>query len=231
MHLLNELNDLHEKLTAQVHTSLDKKLHVIANLVDTKFGLYFDKIYGGCLASQMIFTMSSVANVNPHTLTDALNRSAVSSGHIGPRLKDLWKVFHNKPIKVGSEVLTFKLSVHAPTLAEAVESVKQGQPTVFIPSIAIQDAISDQVSLEEFDPDGVIELSDAILASPITEQRTFHAFLIIGYDVDGYLIVRDARSVYSFKGYAKLPYKQLEAHPNAYKLLEIAVDDLARKPA
>lgn len=220
--------ELLEKLTADVHVNFDKKLYVITNLVQHEFGPRFDKITGGCLASQMIFSMASAANVDPEILIKALNNSKVTAGVYGTTLEDLYKVFNNKPIRVsdkdGGKKLTFKLSVETPTLEAAIQDVKSGQPIIFIPSTHIQDALDNYR-----DQDGIAKISNNQMLRNLTDQSTFHAYLLIGYDRDGYLILREMRHTYAYKGYIKLSVRALKKNPKAYKFITIVVDDVKQE--
>lgn len=214
-----------ERLTAGVYVNSDKKLHVIASLVKETFGPRFDKITGGCLAAQMIYSMSAAADVEPDVLVNALNKSKVTAGYAGTTLENLYKVFHNKPIKVGDETLTFKLSVDTPTLEGAIKEVKSGQPVIFIPSSVLQNRFDDH------DDKGIADITDRDLQYDLRSQSTYHAYLMIGYDAAGYIILREMRSTYAFKGYVKAPIRALKKNPKAYHCITIIVDDVKREKA
>ena len=52
-----------EKMTAGVHVNSDQSLYVISGLIEKEFGPSFNKIGGGCLAAQMVFSMSAVSGI------------------------------------------------------------------------------------------------------------------------------------------------------------------------
>ena len=222
---------LFERLAAEVYVKDDQTLHVITDLVKRDFGLNFEKIGGGCLTTQMIYTMATAAKIEPKVLVDAINKSKVSSGVRGVTLEKLFTVFNGKNILVDDEMLKFKLSVEAyHTLDESIKEVKSGQPIVFIVgnSYLLR-------SLNGVDKrgNGIADLTpEEVRNSNLGEASSFHAFMLIGYDSkDDLVILRDTRSMYAYKGFVKVSKKTLDENPHAYKMLAIVVDDVTRKKA
>jgi hypothetical protein len=210
-----KLEELFEKLGAYVHVNNEETLAVIAKLVEKEFGPEFKKISLGCLVAQVVYSMSAIANIKPKDLINAINKSDLRGEFGGVSLENIFKIFE-KPINVGNKTLKFHLSVETPKIEDVVKEVKSGQPVIFIPSVVLQ-------SYMDTSDSGIVVLPNKDYGN-VKDQSVWHAFLIIGYDKDGYLIIRDMRSVYLYKGYAKVPIKPLKKIPNAYRLISVIVD-------
>jgi hypothetical protein len=221
-----KLIDLVERLSAEVFVNDSKTLHVISNLVVDNFGLQFNKIGGGCLASQMVYSMSSVSGYKPEDIVTAINSSSLTGPFNGVTLENMYKFFDNKVLKIGGKKVKFQLSLNVyDTIDEGIDAVKSGQPITFI--IGTNGDLLGKLNDTEYSNDGIVRISKSDMNnSHLTGSNTFHALLMIGYDSKGYVILRDMRSKYMFKGYAKISAKSLKLNPKAYKLLSIEVDSV-----
>ena len=113
-----------EKMLAGVHTNSDKSLYVIRDLIEKEFGPSFAKIRGGCLAAQMVFSMSAASGIESKYLIYAINKSDLSAGFMGAKLEDLWKVLNGKKIHTPDETVIFELSLETPDITQAVKESK-----------------------------------------------------------------------------------------------------------
>jgi hypothetical protein len=216
-----------EKLTATVHVNSDKSLFLIADRIEKSFGPQFTKISGGCLTAQVIYAMSAAAKIKPDDLIYAINQSKLSAGVEGLTLEKLANFFQSPfKLKDGSTV-EFKLSFENPSLDQAISDVKSGQSVVLIPSADLQYVVDDVAD----STDGIVKFDSDATQSNVLNNRFFHAYLIVGYDAkEDFLIIRDMRSTYLFKGYAKIRVKDLRRAKKAYKLVNVVVDDFIKKP-
>lgn len=226
-----KIRKLLEKLTAPVWINTDKKLHVISGLVEKEFGLHFKNIRGGCFVSQIVFSLAHSANIPYGPLVSHVNESDLRGPLAGVTLEQLFDVFNHKPIKISKKkTLSFDLSVETHTLDGAINEVKGGQPVIFIVSRSIQDRFDNtkyySYCPDTRQPDGIADLNSNTMSKDVSDQSTWHAYMLIGYDEDGLLIIRDMRSIYSYNGYIKAKVSQLQTNPNAYKLISVVVNSV-----
>jgi hypothetical protein len=204
-----------KRLLAKTYVNKDKNLSVIPDLIVKSFGENFHRISGTCLAHQFCYSVSSTTGIPVEKLVSKINKSDIYGGLRGITLSDLFDNFNNR--NFGSKKIN--LEVETPNLKDSITDVKTGQPIIFIPSDPILDCIDGSV----YTSSGVVKSYNAkrLAKSDIHKKDYFHSFLIVGYDEDGFVIIRDSRSSYSYRGYAKVPVEMLEKFPKSYKLLSI----------
>lgn len=227
-----KLQDLLEQRYAPVHVNVDNTLFVIPSLLQKRFGLRFPSLKGACLASQMVFSMSAVSGVPPEQLAAAAKYLKGSLG--GVTLSELFNVFNNKPIKIDDKkTVIFNLSVKTYNNVDTVlQDVQRGQPVVMIvpaDSKIYSGIQSLEQPLGDDEEAGIIDIDKERFRSErldFTMHSLTHAYLVIGYDKPhDHMIVREMRSKYGFKGYAKIPANLFRQNKKAVRFVAIVVDD------
>lgn len=225
-----KVQDLFEQRFAPVHFNVDKTLYVIPTLLQKEFGLKFPSLEGACLASQMVFSMSAVSGIPPEQLAAAAKRLRGSIE--GTTLSALFNIFNNRPIKIDNKTIIFNLSTKIyDDVDEALQDVQRGQPVVMVVSAHSEiywgvHGLERPISHKE--EVGIAEIKKKYFRYEKLDPTTdiTHAYLIIGYDKPyDHMIVREMRSKYGFKGYAKIPTNLLRQNKRAAKFIAIVVDD------
>lgn len=213
---------LEERRLAGVHVK--GPLSVITDLVQREFGLNFTRIYGGCLVTQFIYTLSTIANIPPQHFATFLDDEYVGSS--GTTFEWLFDRFDNTDVQLGKRVYRFNLDLEKPSIKEAIELVRTGQPVVAIISASIANDIDEYSNIV----DGILD-SDKATHPRNTLAKSgdqYHALLLIGYDSqDQMLIFRESRHRYALKGYIKIREKDL-SNENIHFVATI-VDDFTKK--
>lgn len=221
-----KLQDLFERISAPVHINDEKTLVVIASLVEKHFGVGFTKIQGGCLTTQVIYSLiHAVPGLKAQDLANALNLSDLESNVYGLTLKQLFKFF-KKPVELDDgRVLSFKLSASVHTPQNAMDEVKQGIPVICIPCSRLEDIINRMPKDGMHNGAGEIYVPDSIGEENVTNNKGSHAFMMIGFDQENF-IWRETRNSYAFRGYVKIPFKNLVKFPNSVRYITVNVDDV-----
>jgi hypothetical protein len=186
--------------TAQIHENAKKTLLVHAPLVQKVFGIRQRAGQGRCLVTQVAYTVEAVfprlraSRVATH-IDKHITRSVNKEGHT---IAEILETF-NYPIK-SDHSYDIKLETRVRKYGqydELLDDLMRGQPVMLmidsdVCAVLLNEAISYQ--------DGEIR------ATVIRHGRTgqYHALLAIGIDMMGYIIVRDSRAKYAYKGYAKI---------------------------
>lgn len=208
---------------AEVHKSENGLLYVHTPLVELKFGVAHRKGEGRCLISQVAYSIAAVlpgirvSRIVTH-IDKHVSRKIGEDGHTIAEIIETFK----HPIKTDHSwhaKLDVELLMHQ-TYDSVMIDVMNGQPVMFmidrdVCAVLLSEAVSYQ--------DGEIR------ATVIRHGRTgkYHSLLAIGIDLAGYLILRDSRSKYAFKGYAKIATHIVQdgwKYLNAMSLLVRGVD-------
>lgn len=186
--------------TAKIHENERKTLLVHAPLVQKDFGIRQRAGQGRCLVTQVAYTVEAVfprlraSRVATH-IDKHITRRIGKEGHT---IAEILATF-NYPIKSDHDY-DVKLETRVRKYGqydEVLDDLMRGQPVMLmidsdVCAVLLNEAISYQ--------DGEVR------ATVIRHGRSgqYHALLAIGVDMLGYIIVRDSRAKYAFKGYAKI---------------------------
>lgn len=185
---------------SEVHRSESGLLYVQKPLVQQDFGVSRRKGQGRCLISQVAFSIAAVLpGIRPSRIVTHIDkhvpRKICEDGHTIAEILETFK----HPIKTDHSwhaKLDVEITKHSAYDTVLVD-VMNGQPVMFmvdrdVCAVLLSEALSYQ--------DGEVR------ATVIRHGRTgkYHALLAIGVDLEGYVIMRDSRSTYAFKGYAKI---------------------------
>jgi hypothetical protein len=186
--------------TAKMHENERKTLFVHAPLVQEKFGIKPRKGQGRCLVTQVAYTVEAVfprlraSRIASH-IDKHITREVGKDGHM---ISEILKTFDH-PIKSDHpyDIQLFTQIREYHEYDAMLSDLLQGQPVMLmidsdVCAVLLNEAISYQ--------DGEIR------ATVIRHGRSgnWHSLLAIGVDMMGYVIVRDSRSKYAYKGYAKI---------------------------
>lgn len=213
---------LEERRLAGVH--VNGPLSVITDLVQKEFGLKFTNIYGGCLVTQFIYTLSTIANIPPQDFAAFIDDEYVGSS--GTTFEWLFNRFDNTDVQLGDRVYRFNLDLEKPSIKDAIKLVKTGQPVVAIISAFLANEFDDDTHIAN----GILDSSKALSFSNRLSNSDdhYHALLLIGYDErDKMLIFRESRHRYAYKGYIKIREKDVSSE-NVHFVATI-VDDFTKK--
>lgn len=193
-------------------------LTIIPSLIQKEFGLHFKDLRGACLASQFIFTLSDIAKISPQDLVDAVN---IAGDFKGVTFEKLFAKLNKKPIKLkNGKTITFDLSLETFDVDEAIAQVQQGQPVVTVVSANL----AGRIDALGFRKDGILKSAEG--TSLNKAGGYYHALLMVGYDSkEKTVIFREMRNNYGFKGFAKIPLKEIKKHPENFKFISTVVDD------
>lgn len=185
---------------AELHESENKLLVVHKSLVQKDFGIRARKGQGRCLVTQVAYTVEAVfpklrasrvaAHIDKH-----ITREVGKEGHT---IEEILKTFdhpiksdHAYDVQLFTQIRSYK------GYDEVLSDLLNGQPVMLmidsdVCAVLLNEALSYQ--------DGEIR------ATVIRHGRSgqYHAMLAIGVDATGYIVLRDSRSKYAFKGYAKI---------------------------
>lgn len=193
-----KLAKFNNRKLAKVNTNKDGTLWYIESLIKTKFGLpYQSNGNGSCLYSQFVYTMSALTGTDER---DIHNQKILDShGRDGIDPITLMDSFSNK---FRSKYIGYS------GIDQALTDCKNGQPVVMV--ISTNNPGWDcYLSTNEDEPGETTDFRDIKPIKDYTKKDmdfiSFHALLAIGYDVAGdFVIFRDIRDSYSFKGYTKI---------------------------
>lgn len=183
---------------AKVNTNKDGTLWYIESLIKQKFGLpYQSNGNGSCLYSQFVYTISALTGTDEQKIHN--QKILDSHGRDGVDALTLMESFSNK---YRSKYIGYK------DIEQALDDCKNGQPVVMV--ISTNNPGWDcYLSEDDQEPGETLRFSDTKPIKKYTKKDmdvvSFHALLAIGYDVAGdFVIFRDIRDSYSFKGYTKI---------------------------
>lgn len=193
---------------APIHINDDRTLMVIPNLVETNFGIQRprsrSKWIGTCLIAQVSFTISSITGLKPMVLSKHILHHLGSEGDAnGFTLEEILEAFETPVLtRQGPVWLTLGVTVYN-TVNGMIEAVLSGFPVITIVPREVGDVLENEAALYG---DGQ---SFAAVIRPAREGR-YHSYLAIGFEVKNdlspvdFVIVRDSRNEYCFKGYMKI---------------------------
>lgn len=185
---------------ADVHKSENGLLYVHKPLVQQEFGIVPRKGQGRCLISQVAFSISAVLpGIRPSRIVTHIDKHVKRKvGEDGHTIAEILETFKH-PVKTDHSWdarLSVELSRHS-TYDSVLIDIMHGQPVMFMLD---RDVCAVLLSEAQSYQDGEVR------ATVIRHGRTgkYHALLGIGVDLEGYVIMRDSRHKYAFKGYAKI---------------------------
>lgn len=194
------------RFAAAVHKNENGLLFVHKDLVQSQFGVARRKGQGRCLITQVAYSIAGVLpGLRASRIVTHIDRHVSRQiGEDGHTIGEIIETFKH-PIKTDNP-WHLKLSIEAPkhaTFDSVMIDVMHGQPVMFmidrdVCAVLLNEAISYQ--------DGEVR------STVIRHGRSgkYHALLAIGIDLAGYVVFRDSRSTYAYKGYAKISTQVLQ---------------------
>ena len=191
-------------LNASVYRNSDNTLGFISNLLQEEFGVN-SNAEGTCLIAQVVYSICAVTGISPAVITEHIDE------HVG-------RVVDEKGHTLDEILLTLKQPIHLQdgrvvlldvkprfftALPEVIGSILDGVPVIFAIGSSATSAITNEAL--SYDDGEVV----ASVIRPSTDGN-FHALLGIGVDSVGYIILRENRHTYGFKGYLKVHVDVLE---------------------
>lgn len=197
--------DAHKmRWVAEISKNETQSLVFMPSLLQKKFGISFRKNQGRCLLAQVAFAVAAqLPFIKPSRIVTHvdkwcdhfLNRTIDSDGHT---LQEILASF-NVPVNIGDgRGLHIDLRLKRHTLLDgAINDVLLGQPVMVIFDRHVCSALEDEANRYK---DG--EVHSTVIRHG--RSNLYHCMMIVGLDVSGYLILRDIRDVYGFRGYLKV---------------------------
>lgn len=200
---------------------------VIPNLVEKTFGIQKPKSttrwVGTCLIAQVAFTISSITGLKPMEISKHIFRNIgrrISMN--GVTLEEIMRTFELPLLtRQGPVWLTLGVSVYD-TLDTMADAILLGHPVITILPREVGDVLESEAAVYG---DGK---TYATCIRPAREGR-YHSYLAIGYEIKAegdpadFVILRDSRHEYCYKGYLKLGVNTLFQGWNFVRALSIDV--------
>ena len=214
-------------LRAPVHFNEASTLMVIPNLVQEKFGIQKPKSttrwIGTCFIAQVAFTISSITGIKPMEISKHILRNIGRTvGAEGATLEEIMRTFR-LPVLTRQGPVWLKLGVSVyNNVAEMADAILLGHPVITIVAREVGDVLENEAATYG---DGC---TFATCIRPASEGR-YHSYLAIGYEVKPkrghthFVILRDSRHEYCYKGYLKLGVNTLHQGFNFIRALSIDV--------
>ena len=219
-------------LRAPVHINETNTLMVIPNLVQEKFGIQKPKSttrwIGTCFVAQVSFTISSITGIKPMEISKHILRNIGRSidGN-GATLEEIMRTFE-LPLLTRQGPVWLKLGVSVyDSLESMTDAILDGRPVITIVAREVGDVLENEAAAYG---DGC---TYATVIRPASEGR-YHSYLAIGYEIKqkgghtDFVILRDSRHEYCYKGYLKLGVNTLFQGWNFVKALSIDVLSVER---
>lgn len=219
-------------LRAPVHINEASTLMVIPNLVEKEFGIQKPKSttrwIGTCFIAQVAFTISSITGIKPMEISKHIFRNIGRSiGQNGATLEEIMRTFELPLLtRQGPVWLTLSVSVFN-SLESMTDAILNGYPVITILPREVGDVLESEAAVYG---DG------KTYATPIRPAREgrYHSYLAIGYEIKAegdptdFVILRDSRHDYCYKGYLKLGVNVLFQGWNFTRALSIDVLKIER---
>lgn len=217
---------------APVHFNADSTLMVIPNLVEKTFGIQRPRKrtnwIGTCLVAQVSFTISAIIGLKPMIISrHILQNIGRSAGEDGFTIEEILETF-DSPIQTRSGSIRLKLGLSAyDGIDSMAEAILFGHPVLMI--------IPREVSVL-LENEGNTYGDGCSYATPIrpASEGQYHSYLGIGYEVKSdkyptdFIILRDTRDLYAYKGYMKLGVNVLHQGWNFIRALSVDVLNVER---
>lgn len=195
---------------ATVHTNEANSLSVMSDLVQEKFGIVRRKNQGRCLLAQAAYaawaqTKIPVSRFVTHVDDFISNTSTRKISDTGVSFDEIMLALEY-PIYLGKgKTVRFPLELNKITsLLNSITLLQAGVPLIFIIDADTCAALLNEATMYG---DGTVK--DTTIRKTITGK--YHSLLAIGVDYSGYVIFRESRHDYGFKGYARIGSHILEA--------------------
>lgn len=186
------------ELRAKVRFNSDSTLCYIESLLELEFGIRQRGRIGQCLITQVVYTIASKTGIKPSILAQHFWQFANGGDARGFTLQEVLSVFDGIPVETQHGPVWLRLGVIRLSNLEAiVDDLAHGHPIITLIGRASGDAIETEAIMYS---DGIVDAT----AIRHYGDAPIHSYLAIGLDVDGYVILRDSRHKYSFRGYLKL---------------------------
>jgi len=204
-------------LRARVHFNASASLCVMPDLVEERFGLPRRGNVGTCLPMQVASSIAACTGYKRTQLgAHILKNIGVRGKFAGWTLEQVLKTFE-LPLLTKNGPVWFRLAVtEYQSVNQVVEATTLGYPVLMIIGRNACDVLENEaVSYKDgCAMAGVIRPAD---------QGFYHSYLAIGCDTEKYVIVRDTRDEYCYKGYLKIKSRILQDGFQHIKCLTVNV--------
>lgn len=205
-------------LHALRHVNKTSTLVVLQSLLQKSFGIKQKKHHiGSCLIAQVSFTIGAVTGLDAQHIADHIFKYVKKSyGIRGYTLDDVLTALQ-KPIDTDRGKILLSLGFAEYNGVQEIQTaVLAGYPVmIFVHRDACSRIEDEAWGLEN----GVVQYGSLIRS----HNDFWHAFLAIGVDAAGYLIVRDTRHTYAFNGYLKISTKIIKRDFKELKAISVNV--------
>lgn len=212
-------------LAAHVAWNEDRTLAHLPALLERKFGLPYAKNGGGtCLLSQVAYSVQAVTGLSARTISESLMKVLPAAGQNGWDLQQILRALRSS-VRDKQHSYTIRTSVSVYNTMPAVyTAVMDGQPVILI---------LPREACSAFEMEAYAYRDGTVDASPVraTAANLYHSLLVIGVDAAGYLILRDSRSKYAFKGYLRVSLLPLEEALAAGRIRLLSVNVYSCRPS
>jgi len=208
---------------ARVHFNTDSTVCVIADLMQKRFGIPHRGNIGLCLVSQVVFSVSVATGIKPSILAKHIHRYIESPkiSENGYTLDQILQTFV-EPIETPNGLRSLTLGVlEYETVQETCDAVLLGYPVIVIIARQASDVMEWEARSYN---DGSVQAT--ILRKAPKENPQYHSWLAMGIVTDedaDYLVLRDSRDEYAFKGYLKVRGQVLHDAIQNIKMLSVNV--------
>jgi hypothetical protein len=184
---------------ADVYKNEPGTLYLHQALLEQSFGIQPRKGQGRCLLTQIAYSISAVcpAVKASRIVTHVDKHVKRKVGDKGHTLDEIFKTF-DKPIKVDNGFLKLDVQLGiVETYDLLITKMLIGQPVIMIIDSDVCAVLLNEALMYN---DG--EIRNTMIRHGQT--GSYHSMLAMGLDLSGYVVLRDSRSKYAFKGYAKI---------------------------
>lgn len=190
---------------AEVHKNELGTLYVHTPLLEKTFGVQPRKGQGRCLITQVaysihaVFPKIAVSRIVTH-VDKHVTRKIGEDGHLINEILDTFR----HPVKVDTGHLALNLSLGVvQRYDELIHDMLIGQPVMVVIDSDVCAVLQDEARAY-----GDGEIRSTVIRHGQTGK--YHVMLAMGFDLAGYVILRDSRSTYAHKGYVKIATNLLQ---------------------
>jgi hypothetical protein len=190
---------------AHLHYNEARSLAFMDDLLETEFGIT-STAGGSCLLAQVAYSIHAQTGIPVQAIVDhveaRIDRVVDSNGHTMQEITDALEF----PIRTEdgfSIAVEFDLAQHH-TVRSVTDCVLHGIPVLVIMSSESAGAAQHEADAYK---DGTIETTPIRAAREMEGEAPglrYHTFMVIGVDIAGYLVLRDTRHQYAYKGFLKM---------------------------
>lgn len=190
---------------AEVHKNKLGTLYVHTPLLEKTFGIQPRKGQGRCLLTQVAYSINAVCpKIKVSRIVTHIDKHVTRKiGEDGHTISEILDTF-TRPIKVDNGQLALDVSLSVvQRYDELIHRMMIGQPVMVVIDSDVCAVLQNEA----------LAYGDGEIRSTVIrhgQSGTYHVMLAMGFDLAGYIILRDSRSSYAYKGYVKIATNLLQ---------------------